>query len=368
MTDFLPPTAAYEAGSDTATPANTVSSTLDSTFGAQGVLFWNLTGGDVPTGGQVFEHTISSVVTPSGQLAPGQIPGNLMKFSSSDTPGASFPLRDQVDFNLAIPVIGLTKGVRQVNSGTLNGPDVDGVTVKGGDTVTYRVDVTNTGTADAVNTVVWDLLPTEYDCASLGQITAISDGGTCVDAPFPAQDRIQWSIPLAKAATKMLTYKVLVPTTVGPFRTLTNHAGVRSFQTLSNLGTLFTYTPASNIDATNATPSNVPAADNFSNVVTRNVTITKAATTPVDGASNTAAQATIGENITYTVTTVIPDGTSVPANFKIADVVSARQVYQAGSVAATLNGSPLPGTWSIDRGRVDADGHRSRGRLHGLRR
>jgi uncharacterized repeat protein (TIGR01451 family)/fimbrial isopeptide formation D2 family protein len=347
VNDFLPPTVTYESGSDTATPSNTVGSTFDASGAAQGSLVWNLTGGLVPKGSQVFQHTISSVVQPTGQLAPGQLPGNLMKFSASGTSGVSFPYRDQADFVLAVPVIGLTKGVRQVNAGTINGPDVDGVTVKGGDTVTYRVDVGNTGTADAKNVVVWDLLPAEYDCATIGQITAISDAGTCVDAPFPAQDRIEWTVPaLAQAATKMLTYKVLIPASIGPGRTLVNHAGVRSFQTQSNLGTFFTYTPASNIDAANATPANVPAADNFSNVVTRAVTIAKAATSPVDAPGNTAAQATIGENITYTVTTVIPDGTSVPANFKVADVVSARQVYQAGSVAATLNGSPLPIGWA----------------------
>ena len=60
---------------------------------------------------------------PTGQLAPGQIPGNLMKFSASGTSGVSFPYRDQVDFVLALPVIGLTKGVQQVNSGTVNGPE-----------------------------------------------------------------------------------------------------------------------------------------------------------------------------------------------------------------------------------------------------
>ncbi len=347
VNDYLPPTVTYEAGSDTATPANTVGSTFDASGAAQGALTWNLTGGLVPKGNQVFQHTISSIVQPTGQLAPGQIPGNLMKFSASGTSGVSFPYRDQVDFVLAVPVIGLTKGVRQVNSGTVNGPNVDGVTVKGGDTVTYRVDLGNTGTADARNVVVWDLLPTEYDCATIGQITAISDAGTCVDAPFPAQDRIEWTAPsLAQAGTKTLTYKVLIPASIGPARTLVNHAGVRSFQTQSNLGTFFTYTPASNIDGANPATANVPAADNFSNVVTRNVTITKAAATPVLP-GNTAAQGTIGENITYTVTTVIPDGTSVPANFKIADAIAtARSTYQAGSLAVTLNGSPLPGTWS----------------------
>ena len=347
VNDFLPPTVTYEAGSDTATPANTVASTFDAGGAAQGSLVWHLTGGIVPKGSQVFEHTISSVVQPTGQLAPGQIPGNLMKFSASGTSGVSFPYRDRADFVLALPVLGLTKGVRQVNAGAVNGPNVDGVTVKGGDSVTYRVDVGNTGTADARNVVVWDLLPAEYDCATLGQITAISDGGTCVDAPFPGQDRIQWTVPsLAQAATKTLTYTVAVPTSIGPARSLVNHAGVRSFQTQSNLGTFFTYTPASNIDAANPATANVPAADDTSNVVTRNVTIAKSAATPVLP-GNTNAQGTIGETITYTVTTVIPDGTSVPADFRIADpVATARSAYQAGSLAVTLNGGALAGGWS----------------------
>ncbi len=369
VNDFLPPTVTYESGSDTATPANTVGSTFDASGAAQGSLVWNLTGGLVPKGSQVFQHTISSVVQPTGQLAPGQLPGNLMKFSASGTSGVSFPYRDQADFVLALPVIGLTKGVQQVNSGAVNGPNVDGVTVKGGDTVTYRVDLSNTGTADAKNVVVWDLLPTEYDCATIGQITAISDAGTCVDAPFPAQDRIQWTVPsLAQAATKTLTYKVGIPTGVGPGRTLVNHAGVRSFQTQSNLGTFFTYTPASNIDTANATPSNVPAADNFSNVVTRNVTITKAAATPVDAPGNTAAQATIGENITYTVTTVIPDGTSVPADFKIADAVSRAAGLPGGLGLGHAQRQPARRRLDHQRGGLHADGQRTRRRLQRERR
>ncbi len=348
INDFLPPTVTFEGGSDTARPANTVGSTLDATGAAQGSLIWNLTAGLVPSGAKTFEHTISSIVQPTGQLAPGQIPGNLMKFSASNTAGASFPYRDQADFVLALPVIGLTKGVQQVNAGAANGPNVDGVTVKGSDVVTYRVDTTNTGTADARNVVVWDQLPPEYDCANLGQISAISDSGTCVNNVFPSTDRIVWTIPsLTQAATKKLTYSVVVPASIGPARTLTNHAGVRSFQTLSNVGTFFTYTPASNIDPANLTPSNVPAADDTSNVKTRDVTIAKARTTSVVETGNSATQATVGETITYTVTTVIPQNTTVPAGFKIADVIAAaRQTYTVGSLAVTFNGGALPGTWS----------------------
>ncbi len=92
----------------------------------------------------------------------------------------------------------------------------------------------------------------------------------------------------------------------------------------------------------------MPAADDASDVFTRDVTITKARTTSVVETGNTAAQATIGEEITYTVTTVIPNGTTVPASFKVADAFNAaRQTYVAGSTSATLNGSPVPAGWTV---------------------
>ncbi len=165
VSDFMPPTVDYEPGSDVATGANTVGATLDATGAADGALTWTLTGSLVPTGSQVFEHRFSTIVNPTGQLAPGQLPGNLMKFTSSNTAGTSFPQRDQADFTLAIPVLGLTKGVRRVNGGAPNPPNTDHVTVKAGDIVTYGVDLSNTGTADAANVVVWDQLPSAYDCA-----------------------------------------------------------------------------------------------------------------------------------------------------------------------------------------------------------
>ena len=64
----------------------------------------------------------------------------------------------------------------------------------------------------------------------------ISDGGTC-DA---VNNRIVWTVgtaaaPLAHGSDQTLTYQVAVPSSVGVSTTFTNHAGVVSYQTPTNL-------------------------------------------------------------------------------------------------------------------------------------
>ena len=250
----------------------------------------------VPVGMQKFQVTFATkTVPPAGIIPPVDIEGNLMKFGIQNTPGVAFPLRDQQDFKVITPLETIKKGVKQVNSGTVNNPPIDGVTVKGSDLVTYQIDVKST--LDTKDVEVWDQLPAAYDCT---MVSAITDFGVC--STSSGISRIKWTIPaINDGVTKSLTYKVLIPGTFGPENTYTNNSGVRSYQADTNLGERYTYVPANNIDP-NAPTANVARVDDPSNVKTPDVGMLKTRTTSIDETGNDInTQATIGETINYTV-------------------------------------------------------------------
>ena len=78
----------------------------------------------------MFERAISTIVQPPGTPVDGDIVGNLLKFSSTNTAGASVPQRAQADFVVDTPVPTLTKGVQEI--------------VRGGSTVPARAARTST--------------------------------------------------------------------------------------------------------------------------------------------------------------------------------------------------------------------------------
>lgn len=329
VNDFLPNGSTYEAGSWTATTNNTVTI---SSFTENGLaLSWDVVTAD--TGGQVFEVVFSSIISDPSAAQDGDILGNLMKYASENTAGTSFPLRDQVDFAWVEPQLTLVKGVNDVNGvpGGGNPADTDGSVVRASDVVTYRVDITNDGTRDAVNTVVWDNLPTQItDCSS---VPVISDSGSCVD--LGATVRVVWnSVTVSASSTKTLTYDLTVHSTIGADERLDNTAGVVSYEAVTNTGTNFSYEPASNIDPT-ATPNTDPADDtSFAEAPDANTA--KGRTTEVTQAGNaTSNQATIGEEITYTVTLTIPEGTTV-YGATLSDPLGTRHTYVSGSALVTL--------------------------------
>lgn len=352
IADFMPASVEYEAASDQVTPANNVISTIDESGAGEGLLTWTVEGSVVPAGSQVFDHVFSTIAMPPGTPAPGDLTGNLLKFSSVNTPGESQPQRAEAEYEIELPEVDLVKGVEEVVRGGStvdgpNGPNVDHKQVQADDEVTYRVDVSNGGGQDAVGVEVWDVLPAGYDCAAIG---AISDGGECVSAS--PTDRIVWSgLAVAAAGSKKLAYTATVPSDIGPGRTLDNEAGVREFAGETNLGGTFTYTPAGNIDPSNPNPANAPAADDASDVFTAAVSLAKAQTTSVNEAGNNAnAQATIGERIKYTVTATIPEGTTLGGTAELTDLVNSteRQAYVAGTATVTLDGGALPVGFTLD--------------------
>ena len=348
VSDLIPPDATYVPGSSQNTAANTTTNLLDDSNAGDRLLDWEISGGllrgEINPGGQKFQVVFATTVQPVGVIDAPDISANLLKFAIANTGGQTFPLRDQAEYLTVLPVVEIAKGVRQINAGPIQNPPADGLTVKGGDTATYQVDV-RASDDEARNVQVWDRLPAEFDCSA---VSAISNSGTCVDGGINP-DVIQWTIPaIADGSTTSLTYQVLIPTTVGPQNTYVNQAGVRQYQSETNTGGFFTYTPEDNIDPANPDTPNVGPIDDTSNVVTRNVQMAKSRATSITETGNTNAQATIGETVNYTVTTTLPAGTTLRTNPRIVDTPdSATTQPIVGTPTALLNGNPLPAGWSI---------------------
>ena len=342
--DILPNGLSYVAGSWQATPANTVPiGAIDTSV--PGRLRWPIGGGgtDVDSGGKVFEVTIKTTVGSPAGHASGDVEGNLQKFSYENTPQQAFTLRDRVDFRLKLPELQLLKGVRQINAGTVFGPNSDNKVVEGADIVQYRIDLTNNGDADADDARVWDLLPSGITCADV-QSGTISDAGTC----NAGANRIEWTgLDVAEGATRMLTYKIKVPVGVSPGQSYTNTAGVVELTYTSNTGTPYQLVPANSVVVDPAMPApNVPAAQDTSKISTSSARVDKTRTTSVAETGNDgASEATIGERIDYTVTTTIPKGTTVYGTPTVVDALGAQQTLVPGSLCATpctFDGGALP--------------------------
>jgi uncharacterized repeat protein (TIGR01451 family)/fimbrial isopeptide formation D2 family protein len=345
VTDFLPVNSTYIPGSWANTASNTTVNTVDLSNASAGVINWQLNSGLVPDGGQRFQVTFATSTTPIGVMDPSDIQGNLMKFAIENTPGQAFPLRDLANFEVVAPTVAIKKGVRQVNSGPIQNPPADGLVVRADDTATYQVDVKSTG--DTKQIQVWDRLPLAFDCTA---VSAISDSGVCVDGGSGVRDVIRWTIPaINDGTTKSLTYKVKIPSDVGPENTYVNDSGVREYKSETNIGTLYTYTPQNNIDPANPNSPNIARVDDPSNVRTPDVVILKSRTTSISETGNAATnQATIGELIDYTVNVTLPAGTTMKTNPRIVDTPdSATTQPIVGTPTALLNGNPLPAGWSI---------------------
>jgi fimbrial isopeptide formation D2 family protein/uncharacterized repeat protein (TIGR01451 family) len=351
VNDLLPSGIDYVPGSWHATPTlNTVPIDSAGFTSANGRLTWPIGAGDndVDAGGKVFDVTfMSQVGSPLGHHS-GDVEGNLLKFSYQNTAGTSFALRDLTDFKVTMPELALVKGVKDVNGTPAggNGPNSDHKQVQGGDLVTYRVDVTNNGTADASSSREWDLLPTGISCGDL-VLGSISDGGTCVNVA-PGQDRVQWSgIAVAHGASKTLTYTVKVPVGVSPDQSFVNTAGVVDFTYVTDDGNTYTLVPANDVVKDTTETPNTTKAQDVSDIYTAAAAVVKTRTTSVTEGGNAASnQATIGETVNYTVTTTIPKGTTMYGTPTVTDPLGTRQTLVPGSIcnpssSCTFDGGTL---------------------------
>ncbi len=357
VTDVLPATLDYEAGSVAAGPANTVDTSFNEAAAVAGTAYPTWLVG-TPNGanryvlpGGVFEQVFSAVVNRDAVAgAPFTIQGNIMKLRAVSTPGSAFSLRAEADLKIAAgPRLAITKGVAGIAAPYSNGPNVDNVQVKAGTVVRYRLDITNTGQTPAQSTAVRDVLPAGITCASVANI---SNGGSCAASSGGITTPVVvWNLPatdiIAAGASRLpLTYDVTIPAGVSVAQTYTNTAGITSYQSPTNRGTTVSWVPTSNIDPAATPTPNTPAATDTSNVFTPGQTLAKTNTSSLVEPGNDATSATIGETVNYSLTVTIPAGTTVYDGL-LNDPVPAGQTYVAGSAAGTLDGAALPPGYTL---------------------
>lgn len=364
VTDFLPAGTSYLPGSAVVTQNSTLTGAavgFTPPSDPAGPVVWEV--GDIEGGsrfaprGAVFEVVFAAALDTAAAGSTPDIVGNLMKFRSVNSAGQAISLRDQLDLAIApLPPVALVKGISQITPAVppgspalpVNVPpaaptNIDGRTVRDGDVVQFRIDVTNTSDTlgeayeSSVHGVdVWDLLPAGVPCSSVSNASSPAFF-SCLDpsaGTYPAslagtnRSLLRWQFDasdaeaIAAGARRTLTYDFTVPDGVSVATRLTDNAGVRSYEAFTNLPSApATYYPADNIDpGVPVADRDAPRADDPSNVLVANVTLTKTGTTSITypagntsglTGNNTANRATIGELVTYTVTATVPYGTSV---------------------------------------------------------
>jgi len=334
--DYLPRGFTYESWKfGSGNTANEGNIGFDGSGSGSGYLRWYLHSNVHLSPGAVFQVVVSTTVGDPGTHDPGDLTGNLMKFSGTNTPGESFQLRDNAAAEWGEPDLAIAKTATKQ-------------AVQGGDTVGFTIAVPNTGNVDALDVEVWDILPAGLEC---GTVSAISGSGTCNTTADP--DRIEWTIPTiaAKGGSVDLTYTVTIPAGVGAGETFTNQTGVRQYETAVNTGTgdRFVYIPSNNIDPTQNASANTDELRSEWTLTTESLGIRKTKKTETqEPGNNRNGQATIGERIDYTVTVTIPQGVTVYDGSLVDDYRETQLEYLPGTATATLNGGSLPTGWNLD--------------------
>ena len=352
VTDFLPESVVFdETFNSNAGEAATASDTLPTTtfshteagHGAEGgVLTWTLPeSGYVGNGGQRLQRVFATTAHLPKSATPGKLQGNLMKFASINTPGESFALRSEADYEVQFPDLSIAKKIVKLE-GSAFGP-ASSATVKGSEQAEFALTISNSGELAAKGVEVWDEQPTGLPCED---IVSISNHGACVGG------RITWGetgmgeeeVGVPSKGTTVLHFVAKVPANINPGTTLIDHTGVREYHSETNTGGLYTYIPAENIDPTVDPEANVPAAKSEATLKTENVTFEKKNTSSVEEAGNGEKEATIGERVTFEVSVTIPKGTTLSGRAKLSDPTipeasPQRMEYEAHSVEALVNGS-----------------------------
>ena len=358
VTDFLPVGTEYVSGSAVATSNNqratsTLATTADSLTWTIGAVSGS---GLSPDLGAVFEWVFAVRVTDAAPVGSPDILGNAMKLRAEDSAGHGRSYRDLVDFQIvpAVP-IGVVKGVQSIDTPAA-GPNglnsnVDGLPVREGSKVTFRIDLTNKGTPGGIDGYgagafdLWDVLPAGITCADISSISGpASNPATpvirCTNPGDPNQpsfalnasrSAIRWiytadpAFPnapqgITPGQSFTYTYVMTIPSPTSAGFVFTNTAAVRSYNAVTNVpptspggGGTATYYPQSNIDTTiPVADQEAPPASDTSDVRTPAVSVGKVGVTSINETNNnTPNQATIGELVTYRYAVTVPAGTAV---------------------------------------------------------
>lgn len=391
ITDFLPDGltyAGYEVQPGSVGPI--IPTSLDATVGR---LEWQLgTLGDgndlyVPRGSVFVAHLWATVDAPSSGPILDK-PENLMKYRQQNVEGELYFLRDEAEIEID-PELELIKGVLDVTDnssavsstrpavsqddpdGTAFASNRDGILVREGEVVTYRVDL-RTMPYPAAGATVWDVLPPGFEAAD---VSAISDGGTAydpADAGYPAgmdpalatRSVVVWTgvavpyVPAELESRKTLTYDVTIPVGTSVATTHDNDASIIQYSAGINTSldpNAQPYYPTDSFDVSLTALWNTPGTNtrDDSNVYLPVATIAKTVTSPLD-TNNTALQAVKGEIIHFTYGVTIPAHSSVRNGVLSDALVTAGNWtihpdlitvdHPGGSTAPGTNGAFLVGT------------------------
>jgi large repetitive protein len=344
VTDFIPTDQEYVPGSAEEVIAPVGENDVPSTFVPPAVeegseaetLEWTL-GSSVADESKVFEWRFKTKVRKGPENESGEISGNLMKFVYQNTAGQTFPLRDRAEVERVEPELELAKRVTETGTTKVAAGAPQPVAVKGGETATYQLTVTNNGNLEAEETEVWDVLPEGIACPEAGNITGPSGSESSCAAGI-----IKWKkVKVAVGASVPLTYKITVPKDVAPGHVFTNKSGIASFKSPTNTGEQFEYVPKNNINPEAPTPNTGPANAEAS-IQTTGANLVKTAISETTQGGNAAGQATIGEIIDYKVEAKVPANSKIYGKPVLTDELPAT-LLRVGTPTAELDGAALPG-------------------------
>ncbi|MEH3052412.1 MAG: hypothetical protein PGN13_00190 [Patulibacter minatonensis] len=298
------------------------------TPGPGGAVQWSLPSTYAP-GASVFEHRLATRLgLPSGGT-DGMLVENTFKASVATSQGTRVALRDTAAVQLRMPVLAITERITAVDGTPVTASASR--TVRGGQVLTYRLRVANTGGRDATKLEAWAPLPTGLSCAD---VVGISLTGACSGGVVRWGATPTVGVTAAVAGTTDLTFDLQVPTTVEVGQSLVIPSGIRRYAADTNDGGSFTYVPASNVDPTQDPAANVPALADAATITGDTPTITESRTTSLTEPGNNLTSATIGETVTYEVSATMPAGLTV-RQLSVTDGIDTRHAYIAGSLTQT---------------------------------
>ncbi len=324
--------------------------------------------------GGVFEVVFAVEVVEVPLNDNAVITGNLMKMRTENSLGQAQSFRDEANFGIVPPPpVQVVKGVASVNGDPVPenpaNSDIDGVQVRQADLVTFRIDLTNLGTASDFNEFsvreldVLDVLPSQVSCSAISNIENFGPAsvGECLNPgqssasttnPYTnttSTSVIRWFFEIAPGddpddyglfpgdevagtppVTESVTYSMRIPTPTSVSTRFDNDAGLRRYGGFTNLENVVAsgYVPQNNIDPSLNPVANTPEARDDSWVETPGPEVSKFVTSWIDETNNTIsdatpapttalpvvgerAQAVIGEYVTYRYFVDIPAQTTV---------------------------------------------------------
>ena len=346
IADVLPSGLSYVANSAsitaqgsavTATPTLTVNDgTIDFNLG-------NVTvGNDLRNATDTFTFRLTGVVTAAAGVSDGQTLDNVATISFVDP--NNIALRTSVTADaavvMAVPSLSFTDEVENLSS---ESPSFgSSVTVNAGDTIEYRLHLTNTGTGSAFQVELKDLL-NELGLDQLRGINAViiansitkSDPDAVVQAVWTPVLGGEGSVAgvdvqlgtLAAGGTLDVTFKAVVSADA-IWQTNFSDAATYTADTLPSSD------PNHEIDGDNLALSGTASAG----VLTSKPTVTKALILGSDSSLDLPYLA-VGEVATYRMVVTLPEGDS--ADLRVIDVLPAGLGYVVSSAVATIGSGVL---------------------------